>query len=119
MIHLAMYDSSRDSNGQVCALVVLAVLCVPDDGFPSVQVYVLDSEPANLGFSPDLLGKKGHDRSVEWAVRCGRPEGRLHLLAACHICNGLKGSKMFETVDQAKAFLLLRWEKKGIRDELS
>ncbi|MCJ2531206.1 MAG: HNH endonuclease [Candidatus Thermoplasmatota archaeon] len=42
-----------------------------------------------------------------------------NFVAACHICNGLKGSKMFETVDQAKAFLLLRWEKKGIRDELS
>ncbi len=40
-------------------------------------------------------------------------------VAACHICNGLKGSKMFETVDEAKAYLLQRWEKKGIRDELS
>ncbi len=40
-------------------------------------------------------------------------------VAACHICNGLKGSKIFETVDEAKSYLLQRWEKKGIRDELT
>ncbi len=42
-----------------------------------------------------------------------------NFVAACHICNGLKGSKLFETVDEAKAYLLQRWEKKGIRDELN
>lgn len=39
-------------------------------------------------------------------------------VAACHICNGLKGSKMFETVEEARAYLRNRWEEKGIRDEL-
>jgi 5-methylcytosine-specific restriction endonuclease McrA len=37
--------------------------------------------------------------------------------AACQICNGLKGSLMFETVDQARAYILSLWEAKGLDDE--
>ncbi len=34
-------------------------------------------------------------------------------IAACHVCNGIKSSRMFETVGRAKQFILARWVEKG------
>jgi 5-methylcytosine-specific restriction endonuclease McrA len=33
--------------------------------------------------------------------------------AACHVCNLIKGPRMFETVDRARAFIVARWAEKG------
>lgn len=37
-----------------------------------------------------------------------------NFVAACQICNGLKGSKMFDTEEDAKEYIRERWTQKGI-----
>lgn len=34
-------------------------------------------------------------------------------VAACHVCNGIKSNRMFETVSRAKQYILTRWVEKG------
>lgn len=36
-----------------------------------------------------------------------------NFVAACHVCNGLKGAKLFQTVEEAVEFLALRRKDKG------
>lgn len=38
-----------------------------------------------------------------------------NFVAACNVCNSLKSSKMFETLDDAKQYILEKREKKDIR----
>jgi len=42
-----------------------------------------------------------------------------NFVAACHICNRLKSSSVFQTVDEAKIYLLSRWEEKGYTKNLN
>lgn len=39
----------------------------------------------------------------------------VNFVAACHICNGIKSSHCFQTIDEARIYILDRWERKGIR----
>jgi 5-methylcytosine-specific restriction endonuclease McrA len=79
------------------------------------------------------------DHPFNTAVRRGRKEVILRLhwdhfvpyayaysnakanwVAACHVCNGIKSCRVFDTVRQAKEFILTRWIEKGyeVRSEL-
>ncbi len=39
-----------------------------------------------------------------------------NFVAACHVCNGSKSSFVFQTVDEAKLYLLDRWKARGYTD---
>ncbi len=43
----------------------------------------------------------------------GLTNGGDNWVAACHVCNGIKSNRMFETVARAKTFILARWAEKG------
>jgi len=43
---------------------------------------------------------------------------RHNFVAACHICNSIKSSMMFNTLDEARAYIVATWVVKGIRDDL-
>lgn len=51
----------------------------------------------------------------------GRTNANTNWIAACHICNGIKGCRMFDTIQEAREYILKRWEEKGykLRWELS
>lgn len=36
-----------------------------------------------------------------------------NFVAACHVCNMLKGAKMFNSIEEARIYLNARWEEKG------
>lgn len=36
-----------------------------------------------------------------------------NFVAACQICNGMKSAKIFQTVEEAKVYLHLKWKEKG------
>lgn len=36
-----------------------------------------------------------------------------NFVAACHVCNGIKSDRIFETEDEARTFIQLRWMQKG------
>lgn len=36
--------------------------------------------------------------------------GQYNFVAACHVCNGWKSSKMFQSIDVAKDYLVRKWE---------
>jgi len=39
-----------------------------------------------------------------------------NFVAACHICNAMKYSKVFQTKDEAQVYLTLKWERKKYSD---
>jgi 5-methylcytosine-specific restriction endonuclease McrA len=39
-----------------------------------------------------------------------------NLVAACHICNSIKSSLMFQTLEEAQVYLLDKWKTKGYYD---
>lgn len=39
-----------------------------------------------------------------------------NFVAACHICNGIKGSYVFSTFDEARIHIQERWKEKGYSD---
>lgn len=43
----------------------------------------------------------------------GRTNASSNWVLACHICNGIKGCRMFETVVEAQEYIRARWAKKG------
>lgn len=51
------------------------------------------------------------DHFICW--KYSRDSHKANIVAACHICNGLKGSKYFDTVEAAREFILERRIKKG------
>lgn len=36
-----------------------------------------------------------------------------NFVAACHVCNGIKSDKLFQTLDEARVFIQLAREAKG------
>ena len=49
----------------------------------------------------------------------GRDNHVRNFVAACHVCNGLKSSHMFKSVEEAQTFLYDRWKQKGYSDSVS
>lgn len=41
----------------------------------------------------------------------------LNFVAACSVCNGIKSSKLFETLEEARAYVQYNRAKKGITEE--
>jgi 5-methylcytosine-specific restriction endonuclease McrA len=51
------------------------------------------------------------DHFVPYAY--GHTNAGTNWVAACHVCNNIKHCRMFDTVRDAKAFILARWADKG------
>src|SRR5688572_22071623 len=51
------------------------------------------------------------DHFVPYAY--GQTNEKHNWVAACHVCNGIKYCRMFDTVRDAQAYILARWEEKG------
>lgn len=51
------------------------------------------------------------DHFVPYAY--GRTNPDANWVAACHVCNNIKSSRMFETVARARLFIVERWQAKG------
>lgn len=43
----------------------------------------------------------------------GHTNADANWVAACHVCNGIKYCRMFDTVGEAQRFILARWVEKG------
>lgn len=39
-----------------------------------------------------------------------------NLVAACHVCNMLKGNRLFDTIEEARAYVEAAWQKKRIME---
>ncbi len=52
------------------------------------------------------------DHFIPYAYSGANPQDNW--VAACHICNGIKGPRMFDTVREASEWILARWVEKGI-----
>ena len=64
--------------------------------------------------SRDVILRCEWDHQVPYAyAQNNMPE---NFVAACHVCNALKSSFLFRTVDEAQTFLALRWPAKGYGD---
>ena len=52
------------------------------------------------------------DHFIPWYY--SRATAKCELVAACHVCNGIKSSKHFNDIESAKSYILYRREQKGI-----
>lgn len=43
----------------------------------------------------------------------GLTNGGTNWVAACHVCNGIKSARMFDSVAEAQAYIRERWDQKG------
>lgn len=43
----------------------------------------------------------------------GQTNAYTNWVAACHVCNGIKSARMFDTVMEAQKYILQRWIEKG------
>lgn len=57
------------------------------------------------------------DHFVCWSFSRNTSVGNM--VAACSICNLIKGDKLFENIDYARAFIMRRRYQKGYEDEMS
>jgi hypothetical protein len=64
-------------------------------------------------FIPDIH----FDHFVCWNFSRNTSVGNM--VAACSICNIIKGDKLFENIEQARAFIVYKRNKKGYEDEMS
>ena len=51
------------------------------------------------------------DHMVPWSYQGHHEQGNL--AAACHVCNGIKSSKCFRTVEEARVYISQEKERKG------
>jgi 5-methylcytosine-specific restriction endonuclease McrA len=62
-------------------------------------------------------GTRGTTLQINWdhviPYAYSQNNATLNFVAACHICNGLKSSHLFPTLDAAREFLNSKWRDKG------
>jgi len=59
--------------------------------------------------------KINYDHQVPFAY--GQNNSADNFVAACHICNAIKSSMLFDSIDKARLHILAAWAEKGITDE--
>lgn len=84
---------------------------------------VLSNQDGRCFYCEALFGDEGYrnntpirinmawDHQVPFAY--SQDNHMYNFVAACQVCNGIKSSMIFQTVDEAKVYLALRREEKG------
>lgn len=62
-------------------------------------------------------GTRGATLQVNWdhviPYAYSQNNSAVNFVAACHICNGIKSSHLFPSLDEAKQYIASKWEEKG------
>jgi hypothetical protein len=90
---------------------------------PALRAKIIESQGHRCFYCDSMLGgyaKRGHDtirlraqidHQVPWAWM--RDTSEKNLVAACHVCNGIKSSLMFGTLEECKDYIAAQRIKKG------
>lgn len=63
--------------------------------------------------SKKLLLKINWDHMVPHSY--SQDNSTKNIVAACHVCNGVKSDLMFQTVEEAQTYVETKWQEKGYR----